>query len=390
MPTLVTHDVDDAVVRVAAGRWLAEQIPGAIFTETPGGDHITLAGPEWRTVTDLHLEFICGSVTPARSERTLATVVFTDIVGSTARTASDGDERWRRTLDSHDRVAWAMVNRHRGVMVKATGDGLLLRFDSPSPALDFAPRLRREVSNMGVPIRCGLHMGEIEVRTDGDIAGVAVNIAKRVEEAAVDGEIFVSSTVRDLMLGGDARVRRPGRAHAQGLRLALASLLVGRLRVQSSGRRAMIAGPPAKTQPAAKATSGVPTATTARWPIGRRRQVAEPTRGECDVGTRDAEHRAESGDRARGDRADAATCRRCRTGRGERAELTSGLAADEAHGHREDDEREQHPCRDHAEPEVREPRLVVAALDLDAVLRRDDRAAFSWLVDSGVGVSINH
>ncbi len=104
VPTLVTHDVGDAVIPVAAGRWLAEQIPGAIYAETPGSDHITLVGPEWRTVTDVHFEFICGSIAPARSERTLATVVFTDIVGSTARTASDGDEQWRRTLDSHDRA----------------------------------------------------------------------------------------------------------------------------------------------------------------------------------------------------------------------------------------------------------------------------------------------
>jgi class 3 adenylate cyclase len=217
VPTLVTHDEDDAVVPVAAGRWLAEQIPGAIYIETPGGDHIAFVGPEWRTVSDLHLEFICGSIAPARSERTLATVVFTDIVGSTARTSSDGDEQWRRTLDSHDRVAWAMANRYRGVMVKATGDGLLLRFDAPSPALDFARDFRREVSGMGVPIRCGLHMGEIEVRTDGDIAGVAVNIAKRVEEAAVGGEIFVSSTVRDLMLGGDARFEDRGEHSLKGL-----------------------------------------------------------------------------------------------------------------------------------------------------------------------------
>ena len=216
VPTLVTHDVGDAVVPVAAGRWLAQQIPGAIYFETLGSDHITLVGPEWRTVTDAHLEFICGSIAPARSERTLATVVFTDIVGSTARAATDGDEQWRRTLDSHDRVGWAIANRHRGVVVKATGDGFLLRFDSPSPALDFARDFRTEVASMGVPIRCGLHMGEIEVRADGDIAGVAVNLAARVEQAAVDGEIFVSSTVRDLMLGGDARFEDRGEHSLKG------------------------------------------------------------------------------------------------------------------------------------------------------------------------------
>ncbi len=205
VPTLVTHDVGDAVIPVAAGRWLAEHIPGAMFTETPGSDHITLVGPDWRTVTDVHLEFICGSIAPARSERTLATVVFTDIVGSTARAASDGDEQWRRTLDSYDRLAWTLANRHRGVMVKAMGDGSLLRFDSPSPALDFARDFRREVSELGLPIRCGVHTGEIEIRADGDITGFAVNLAARVEHAADDGAIFVSSTVRDLLRGSDTK-----------------------------------------------------------------------------------------------------------------------------------------------------------------------------------------
>ncbi|RPI08237.1 MAG: alpha/beta fold hydrolase [Actinobacteria bacterium] len=216
VPTLVTHDVGDAVVPVAAGRWLAEQIPGATYVETPGSDHINLVGPDWRTVTDAHLEFICGSIAPARSDRTLATIVFTDIVGSTARTATDGDEQWRRTLDGHDRVAWATANRHRGVVVKATGDGFLLRFDSPSPALEFARDFRHEVSGLGVPIRCGMHMGEIEVRADGDIAGVAVNLAARVEQAAVDGEILVSSTVRDLMLGGDVHFEDRGEHSLKG------------------------------------------------------------------------------------------------------------------------------------------------------------------------------
>ncbi len=200
-PTLVTHDVDDGVIPFAAGRWVADHIPGAIFVELPGADHFGLANPNWRTTVDIHLEFICGSVSAPRAERRLATVVFTDIVGSTARTAHRGDEEWRRTLDSHDRIAWAVANRHRGALVKNTGDGILLRFDAPSPALEFARDFRREVTGIGLPIRCGLHFGEIEVRENGDITGVAVNLAARVQQCAADDEIYVSSTVRDLMLG---------------------------------------------------------------------------------------------------------------------------------------------------------------------------------------------
>ena len=205
VPTLITHAIDDRLVPFAAGEWLATQIPGAIFKEMPGSDHFGLTNPDWRVVVDAQLEFICGSVSAPRTERRFATVVFTDIVESTKRTAREGDEAWRHTLDSHDRIAWATAARHAGTIVNTTGDGVVVRFDGPSQALAFARDFRREVGSAGVPVRCGMHAGEIEVRADGDITGFAVNLAARVDQAADDGEIFVSSTVRDLLLGGDTR-----------------------------------------------------------------------------------------------------------------------------------------------------------------------------------------
>ncbi len=132
-------------------------------------------------------------------------MVFTDIVESTQRTAEQGDEAWRHTLDSHDRIAWATAARHAGTIVNSTGDGVVVRFDGPSQALAFARDFRREVESAGVPTRCGMHAGDIEIRADGDVTGFAVNLAARVQNAADPGAIYVSSTVRELLLGSDTK-----------------------------------------------------------------------------------------------------------------------------------------------------------------------------------------
>jgi class 3 adenylate cyclase len=129
--------------------------------------------------------------------------LFTDIVGSTARLTEVGDERWRQLLDRHDRIAWQAVERHAGKLVKNTGDGLLMTFANPSEAVACAHQLARELERVGLRVRAGLHAGEIVVREDGDVTGVAVNIAARVQQAAADGAAWVSSTVRELLLGGD-------------------------------------------------------------------------------------------------------------------------------------------------------------------------------------------
>jgi class 3 adenylate cyclase/alpha-beta hydrolase superfamily lysophospholipase len=216
VPTLITHDVGDRVAPFAGSEWLATQIVGAIFKEMPGSDHFGLANPDWRLLADVQLEFICGSISAPRTERRFATVVFTDIVSSTKRTAHEGDESWRHTLDSHDRIAWATAARHAGTIVSTTGDGVVVRFEGPSQALAFARDFRREVESVGVPTRCGMHTGEIEVRADGDITGYAVNLAARVQQAADPGAIFVSSTVRDLLRGSDTQFEDRGEHSLKG------------------------------------------------------------------------------------------------------------------------------------------------------------------------------
>jgi class 3 adenylate cyclase len=215
-PTLVTHHLDDGVIPVGAGRFLASHIPEATLRELEGSDHFGLAYPGWRDLADIQIEFLTGTRPERRPDRRLASVLFTDIVGSTTRTVVAGDGEWRRTLDAHDRIAWDTANRQHGTLVKNTGDGLLLRFESPVDALAFAEELRRRLAEIGLSIRCGVHMGEIEVRADGDIAGVAVNLAARVEQAAADGAIFVSSTVRDLLLGSDTRFDDRGEHSLKG------------------------------------------------------------------------------------------------------------------------------------------------------------------------------
>jgi class 3 adenylate cyclase len=138
------------------------------------------------------------------------------IVGSTSRAAAVGDGQWRRLLDSHDRIAWELIDRHRGTIVKSTGDGVLARFDAPSHALEFSLEFRRALAELGIQIRCGLHTGEVEIRENGDIVGTAVNLAARVEQAADDGTILVSSTVRDLLLGGQPHFSDRGEYCLQG------------------------------------------------------------------------------------------------------------------------------------------------------------------------------
>jgi class 3 adenylate cyclase len=119
-------------------------------------------------------------------------------------------------LDSHDRIAWEIIDRHRGTIVKSTGDGVLARFEAPSQALEFSVEFRRALAELGIQIRCGLHTGEVEIRENGDLTGTAVNLAARVEHAADNGTILVSSTVRDLLLGGQARFSDRGEHHLQG------------------------------------------------------------------------------------------------------------------------------------------------------------------------------
>ena len=201
-PALVMHVKGDRVLPVANGRLLAELVPDAIYREFDGEDHHAWCMDSWRDLTDAIIEF-CTGVRPERiTRRQFAAVLFTDIVNSTQQSTLAGDAGWCEILDSHDRVTRRSVEAHGGRVVKSTGDGVLAVFAMPSQGVAAAMALLKEVGEIGLEIRAGVHAGELEVRDDGDVAGLAVNLAARVEQSASDGELWVSSTVRDMTLGG--------------------------------------------------------------------------------------------------------------------------------------------------------------------------------------------
>ncbi len=200
--TQVTNVKGDAVIPVAAGRLLADLIPGASFVELPGNDHFAWCMPNWHDMLDQYLQFVLDRHVTVATTRRFATVLFTDIVNSTSTSSTVGDSRWRELLDSHDRIARQLVESHGGRLVKSTGDGLLAIFDLPSQAVSCSGELLEALAGIGIEIRAGAHAGEIEVRDDGDITGIAVNLVARVEHEAVPGHLWVTSTVRDMMLGG--------------------------------------------------------------------------------------------------------------------------------------------------------------------------------------------
>jgi class 3 adenylate cyclase len=216
-PTMVIHAAGDQELHVTAGRLLADVIPGAKYVELDGADHFAWVMPSWRELADHIIEFATGSAPIRTTSRQFATVLFTDIVNSTSQSASVGDEAWRETLDGHDRTARQLIDRHGGRIVKSTGDGLLAVFTAPSSGVECGLGLLEELSGIGLTIRGGLHAGEIEVRDDGDIAGIAVNLAARVEQQAADGELWTSSTVRDMLLGGDTVFADQGEHQLKGI-----------------------------------------------------------------------------------------------------------------------------------------------------------------------------
>jgi class 3 adenylate cyclase/pimeloyl-ACP methyl ester carboxylesterase len=200
VPTLVLHRRDNVLVPTAHGRYLAEHIPGARFVELPGSDSVWFIDDPV-PMLDVVEEFITGMppTAPPR-DRVLATVLFTDIVRSTEIAAEVGDTRWRDTLEAHGTLAARQVERYQGKLIKTTGDGILATFDGPTRAIRCAAAVRDAARSLGLEIRAGLHTGEIEL-VGSDIAGIGVNIASRVSSLAGAGEVLVSSTVKDLVVG---------------------------------------------------------------------------------------------------------------------------------------------------------------------------------------------
>jgi class 3 adenylate cyclase/pimeloyl-ACP methyl ester carboxylesterase len=216
-PTLVVQVHGDRVIQVSTGRFLADRIPGAELLEVPGSDHFLWAMSNWREFSDHALEFVLGSPVSSGSERRFATVLFTDLVNSTRDSSAAGDRAWSNILDSHDRICRDAIESHQGRMIKSTGDGLLATFDAPSHAVRTAAQLVQELGAIGLTIRAGIHAGEVNFRDDGDLSGTTVNLAARVEERAQPGSVFVSSTVRELLLGGEQVFTECGDFELKGL-----------------------------------------------------------------------------------------------------------------------------------------------------------------------------
>jgi pimeloyl-ACP methyl ester carboxylesterase len=217
VPTLVLHRRSDARVPIELGRELAARIPNARFIEYLGGDHAFWTGDTEALLGDIE-EFVTGhrEGSSAELERVLATVLFTDIVDSTRSAAEMGDQSWRRLLDSHDQLAQRMIEKHRGILVKNTGDGILATFDGPGRAVRCALAFGTAALQIGLPLRAGLHTGEIEVR-GRDIGGIAVHAAARVMAQSRSSEVLVSRVVTDLVAGAGLKFAERGSHEFKGL-----------------------------------------------------------------------------------------------------------------------------------------------------------------------------
>jgi class 3 adenylate cyclase len=206
-PTLVLHRANDAFVDERHSRYAAAHIPDARSVE------VVARG---QTADEIE-QFLTGVRRPILSDRVLATVLFTDIVGSTERAAELGDSGWRALLERHDTVVREQVERYRGRFVKSLGDGILATFDGPSRAISSAIGIRDSVRKLNLDVRAGLHTGECELLADDDVGGLAVHIGARISGLAGPGEVLVSSTVRDLIVGSDQILADRGEHQLKGI-----------------------------------------------------------------------------------------------------------------------------------------------------------------------------
>jgi len=215
VPTLVLHRTGDQVFDVRGARFAAEAIPGARMVEFPGPDHWPWVGDEDAPLAEIE-RFLTGTTSAPPVHRVLATVLFTDIVDSTAKAEQMGDGRWLQVLDAHDRLVQGELSRRGGTWVKSTGDGVLATFDGPGRAIETAVAIGREARSLDLELRAGIHTGEAETRGD-DVAGIAVHLAARVAAAAGAGQVLVTRTVRDLVAGSGIRFADRGVHHFKGV-----------------------------------------------------------------------------------------------------------------------------------------------------------------------------
>lgn len=215
VPTLILHRTGDLDANVEEGRWIASQIPGARFVELPGDDHLPWVGDQDRILEEAE-RFLTGGLAPGEPDRILATILVTDIVGSTERAAELGDKAWRELLDRHHSIVREQLHAFRGEEIDTAGDGFLATFDGPGRAIRAAAAIRDRLGASDIDVRCGLHTGECEV-LDGKLAGIAVHVAARIAGTAEPGEIRVSSTVRALVAGSGIEFSDRGAVALKGV-----------------------------------------------------------------------------------------------------------------------------------------------------------------------------
>jgi class 3 adenylate cyclase len=197
-PTLIVHRVGDKVCSVENARWLSRNIEGSRYVELPGENHLPFIDGD--DILDEIQEFLTGVREPVAPDRMLATVLFTDVVGSTDRARELGDRRWRDLLERHNNIVRRDLERFRGVEIDTAGDGFFATFDGPARAIRCARSIVENVRGVGLDVRSGLHTGECELGA-GSVRGIAVHTGARVASLASPGEVLVSSTVKDLVAG---------------------------------------------------------------------------------------------------------------------------------------------------------------------------------------------
>jgi len=217
VPTLVLHRTEDTLVSVEGGRELAAGIPGSRLVELPGADHLFFLDDDAndRMLAEME-EFLTGARSAAVIDRVLATVVFTDIVDSTKRAGAKGDRAWRDLLEGHDKTVRRELSRFRGREVKSLGDGFLATFDGPARAIRCASTIRDSLRALDVPVRIGLHTGEVEL-AENDVRGIAVHIASRVAQLGGADDVLVSRTVKDLVAGSGIKFEDFGAHTLKGI-----------------------------------------------------------------------------------------------------------------------------------------------------------------------------
>jgi pimeloyl-ACP methyl ester carboxylesterase/class 3 adenylate cyclase len=214
-PTLVMHRVGDRDARVEEGRYIAAHIPGARFVELPGDTHVPFWEPD--EVVDEIEEFLTGVRPTPLVDRVLATILFTDLVGSTERVGALGDHAWAELLDRHHQVVRDQLARFGGEEIDTAGDGFLALFDGPARAIRCAAAIRDGLAEIGLEVRAGVHTGEVERPRGGTPRGISVHVGARVAAAGSAGDVLVSSTTRDLVAGSGLVFTDRGEVELKGI-----------------------------------------------------------------------------------------------------------------------------------------------------------------------------